>query len=358
MKKIFAIMVAIGVMGSLTACGSSTTAPAAGESTESKTTGAETSEAKKEETTEVSTGEKKTIAGIVFQEDQFFKLMSAGYEAAAKDLGYEIQLSNITNDQTKETEIVNTYTAQGVAGIAISPLSATISPEALKAANEAGVKICVANTVVDYYPYAVAAYTSDNYSFCHQTGEIAAEFIKENYEADKTVKVGILQFKTQIPETSAERVNGFKAALDEAGVKYEVVTDQDAWLQDVAVAKVGDMLAANPDIDILFAANDGGTIGSVMAVENAGLAGKVFVFGTDASEQMVDLLKADTNILQAVTGQDPYAIGYKTVESLAASLEGKPVEHAGETVIIDGIPLKRGETEALDAFLADLQSKM
>lgn len=27
------------------------------------------------------------------------------------------------------------------------------------------------------------------------------------------------------------------------------------------------MLAANPDIDIMFAANDGGTIGAVMAVE-------------------------------------------------------------------------------------------
>ena len=40
------------------------------------------------------------------QEDQFFKLMSAGYEAAAKDLGYEIQLSNVTNDQMKETELV------------------------------------------------------------------------------------------------------------------------------------------------------------------------------------------------------------------------------------------------------------
>ena len=38
-----------------------------------------------------------------------------------------------------------------------------------------------------------------------------------------------------------------------------------------------------------------------------------FVFGTDASEQIVDLLKADNDILQAVTGQDPFQIGYKTV---------------------------------------------
>ena len=94
-----------------------------------------------EEQTDTS-GAGKSIAGIVFQEDQFFKLMSAGYEAAAKDLGYEIQLSNVTNDQMKETELVNTYTAQGVAGIAISPLSATISPEALKVSSDKGSNLC------------------------------------------------------------------------------------------------------------------------------------------------------------------------------------------------------------------------
>lgn len=303
--------------------------------------------------------DKKTIAGIVFQEDMFFKLMSSGYKQAAEDLGYEILLSNITNDQTKETENVQTYTSQGVAGIAISPLSATISPSALKEAAEAGVKVAVANTDIAPYPFAELSYTSDNFEFCKQTGEKAVEFIKANYPADKVVKIGVVQFKTQIPEISAERVNGFFAALDEAGVKYEIVANQDAWLQDVAISKAGDILAANKDLDIIFAANDGGTIGSVMAVENAGRAGEVFVFGTDASEQIVELLQNDNNILQAVTGQDPYTIGYNTVKDLVASIEGKDLEgKAKETNIIPGIPLVRGEEETLNKFLEDLKSKM
>ena len=209
----------------------------------------------------------------------------------------------------------------------------------------------------DSYPFSIAAYTSDNYAFCKQTGEIAVDFIKEKY-GDEKIELGILQFKTQIPETSAERVNGFLAALDEGGVNYEIVSNQDAWLQDTAIAKAGDMLAANPDIDIMFAANDGGTIGAVMAVENAGQAGKTFVFGTDASEQIVDLLKADNDILQAVTGQDPFQIGYKTVETLVQSIEGKDVADQGKTVIVEGIPLRRGDTKQLDDFMSDLKSKM
>lgn len=303
--------------------------------------------------------DKKTIGGIVFQEDMFFKLMSSGYKQAAEDLGYEILLSNITNDQTKETENIKTYTSQKVKGIAISPLSASISPVALQEAADEGVKIAVANTSIDPYTFSEIAYTSDNFEFCKQTGEKAVEFIKENYPEDKTVKIGVMQFKTQIPEISADRVNGFFAALDEAEVKYEIVADQDAWLQDMAVSKAGDMLVANKDIDIIFAANDGGTIGTVMAVENAGKAGEVFVFGTDASEQMVDLLKNKNNILQAVTGQDPYTIGYNTVKDLIASIEGKELEGTKkETNIIPGIPLVRGDDEAINKFMEDLKSKM
>ncbi len=307
---------------------------------------------------ETKISQSKVIAGIVFQEDQFFKTLSSGYAAAAADLGYEIQLSNTTNSQSKETDFINTYTAQKIAGVAISPMNTTVSPAILGDANAAGLKIAICNSAIDAFPYAAAAYSADNYEFCRQTGDMAVAYIKENYSNNKVLKLGLLQFKTQIPEISAQRVNGFLSALDDAKIKYEIVADQDAWLQDMAVAKVGDILSANPEIDIIFAANDGGTVGSVMAVQNAGLQGKTVVFGTDASEQIVGLLKDKTNILQAVTGQDPFAIGYKTVEALVNLIEGKDFEGKGKTNIIPGIPLKRGDTATLNSFLEDMKSNM
>ena len=95
-----------------------------------------------------------------------------------------------------------------------------------------------------------------------------------------------------------------------------------------------------------------------MAVENAGLQGKVYVYGSDASEQIIDLLKADNDILQAVTGQDAFEIGYQTVNNLIDTLEGEMIEGEGKTNIIEGIPLQRGDTEGLDTFLEDLKTKM
>lgn len=351
MKKLLALILALTMSLTLAACSS-------GDANESKAPANESKAPATESKAPDNEGGKKLIAGMVFQEDQFFKLLSAGYEAAAKDLGYDIQLTNTNNDQSKETEALNTYAAQGVVGVAISPLNTQVSPAAVEDAHNAGMEIAICNAARDAFPYAVASFSADNFAFCKQTGEAAVKFIQEHYEADRVLKIGVVQFKTQVPEQSADRVNGFFSALDEAGIKYEIVSDQDAWLQDMAVETAGDMISANPDLDLIYAANDGGTVGSVMAVENAGKAGQIYVFGTDGSEQIVSLLKADTNILQAVTAQDAFQIGYSTVEALINKLEGKTVEGEGKTNIIPGIPLVRGETETLDKYLTDLQGMM
>lgn len=351
MKKLLALFLALTMSLALVACSSGTPSESKAPANESKAPATESKAPDNE-------GGKKLIAGMVFQEDQFFKLLSAGYEAAAKDLGYDIQLTNTNNDQSKETEALSTYAAQGVVGVAISPLNTQVSPAAVEDAHNGGMEIAICNAAIDAFPYAVASFSADNVSFCKQTGEAAVKFIQENYEADRVLKIGVVQFKTQVPEQSADRVKGFFSALDEAGIKYEIVSDQDAWLQDMAVETAGDMISANPDLDIIYAANDGGTVGSVMAVENAGKAGQIYVFGTDGSEQIVSLLKADTNILQAVTAQDAFQIGYSTVEALINKLEGKTVEGEGKTNIIPGIPLVRGETETLDKYLTDLQGMM
>ena len=64
-----------------------------------------------------------------------------------------------------------------------------------------------------------------------------------------------------------------------------------------------------------------------------------------------DRLKDGNNILQAVTAQDPYQIGYNTVTALVSRIEGKAFEGEGKDNIIAGIPLNRNDVAGLDAFL-------
>ncbi|MEK6755611.1 MAG: substrate-binding domain-containing protein, partial [Bacteroidota bacterium] len=71
--------------------------------------------------------QKKRIAGIVFQEDQFFRLVLFGMRDAAKKHGVELLEANSANKPDKEVQLINTYIANNVDAIVISPLSAKAS---------------------------------------------------------------------------------------------------------------------------------------------------------------------------------------------------------------------------------------
>ena len=278
------------------------------------------------------------------------KLMQVGYEAAAEEYGVTLMTANTNNDQSKESELINTYVAQGIDGIAISPLNETTSIQALKTANESGLEIAVANTQLADSPFVCGGYTSDQYNLGELTGQKAREFIEN--ELGGSARIALVRYDSLLPDQSSARQQGFLDQLE--GLDIEIVAEQDAWLQDDAVQVVGDILTANEasgGVDIVWAANDGGTIGSVMAVRNAGKAGETFVFGTDAAEQQVEMLRADDNVLQCVTGQDPYTIGYNTMEVLIQTIMGeRSSDEYGQEVIVEGICLSREDTAGIDEF--------
>ena len=295
------------------------------------------------------------VAGVVYLEDQFMKLLSSGYKAAAEEAGVECVLGNVNNDQAKETNLINTYVSQGINGIAIAPLNEESSIAALKNAAKQGMKITLTDSTLSNADFIIAGYTSDQKQLGASTGKLAAKFIEE--QLGGKAKIAIVQFKSLLPEKSSSRVQGF---LDEVqklpGV--EVVADQDAWVQDKAVSVASDILTAHPDVDIIFAANDGGTVGSTMAVKNAGRSGKTFVFGIDASEQIAAMLKDADNILQAVTGQDAYGMGYESMKTLIKKLKGEEVDaKEGEIKTVDGIALDRNDVAGIDTFLKNLKER-
>jgi simple sugar transport system substrate-binding protein/ribose transport system substrate-binding protein len=303
-----------------------------------------------------SKNEEVVVAGVVYLEDQFMKLLSLGYQDAAKDAGVKCLLGNTGNDQAKEVELINTYLAQKVNGIAIAPLNQATSVPVLKKAADS-VKIATTDSELTDTSFIVGGYTSDNKNLGRTTGEAAAQFIKEKFGGN--AKIAIIQFKSLLPLKSADRVNGFLEAVREVNPNVQIVADQDAWMQDTAVQTAGDILTAHSDVDIIYAANDGGTIGSVMAVKNAGLAGKCFVFGIDIGDQQLAMLRDGDNILQAVTGQDPYQMGYNAMKALIDSIQDKDITATkGKNIIVPGILVNRGDPAGIQSFEENLRDKI
>ena len=286
---------------------------------------------------------KPKIAGIVFQEDQFFRLIQFGMQDAADRAGVELLLANSANKPDKEIQLVNTYIARGVDAIVISPLSAKASATALERARSKGIAVVTYNTTVEG-DIPVSYVESDQADLGRQTGLVARRYIEEKLGGK--AKIATLAFKSQLAEQSDARRNGFVDVVGQLpGVEF--VAEQDAWLPEMAIKKAGDILTANPDIDIIWSANEGGTVGSVMAIKNAGKQGEVVVFGTDASEQLVEFALSDDGILQAITTQTPFELGVKSVELAVAALRGQQVE---AKVVMDGVLIAREDPEGVRAF--------
>jgi simple sugar transport system substrate-binding protein/ribose transport system substrate-binding protein len=292
---------------------------------------------------------KPRIAGLVFQADQFFRLVRIGMREAAGKAGVELLEADTDNKPDKEFSLVSTYAAQQVDAIVISPLSREGSVAALKAAHDRNIKVVCYNTTVS--ADIPAAYVeSSQGDLGGQTGRAAKAYIESKLGG--RARIAILAFKTFLPEQSDGRVNGFKKEVG-ALPGAAIVSEQDAWLPEDALKRAGNILTAHPDVDLIWAANEGGTVGAVMAVQTAGRAGKVRVFGTDVSEQLLGFLLSPDDILQAVTAQRPVDLGRTAVESAVKAMKGEPVE---KRVSLPGIHLSRSDPAAVQAYEKQLKA--
>jgi ABC-type sugar transport system substrate-binding protein len=299
---------------------------------------------------QASTQDDVTIAAVVFQQDQFFRTIQLGMNAAADAAGVTLLEGNSNSQPEQELSLIDTYIARGVDAIVISPVSAVASIPALLRARDRGIHIVTYNSNVAEASIPVSYLNSAQRDLGNSTGTLAADFIASALggEAD----VATLGFRALLPEISADRVDGF---LEVAGADntLNVVSQQDAWLAEDAIRVAGDVITANPDLDIIYAANEGGTVGAVQAVRNAGKEGEIYVFGIDGTEQLVSFLLDDDNVLQAVTAQQPYVMGQMAVEAAVAAINGEPTE---EAVIVPVLGLSRTNKPAVEEFQAYLQS--
>src|SRR5262249_34915131 len=85
------------------------------------------------------------VGASLMQQDQFFRLNEAGMKAAAKKLGADLRVQNAGGALDKEITLTETFMAQKMGAILVSPLSAQASRPALKRAADAGIRIVTYN---------------------------------------------------------------------------------------------------------------------------------------------------------------------------------------------------------------------
>jgi ribose transport system substrate-binding protein len=148
-------------------------------------------------------------------------------------------------------------------------------------------------------------------------GKAAGDWVRENLPEGGDV--GIIVCVAGHPVTNA-RVDGFKEGL---GDGFKVVTTLDAECDRAKARKVAeDILAAHPDVDVIFSTSDTQTMGALPAIKAAGVDPLVVSF--DAQAEAVEAIKAGT--LDATAGWSAKALGAGAFNAAYAAAKGEQVE--------------------------------
>ena len=186
----------------------------------------------------------------------------------------------------------------------------------IQAAQNEGIKVVIWNTMIE--SEIMDNYIgTDNYELGAQSGRFVVDYVNEHL--DGKAKLVIMSLPHH--EVGVIRTNGFKEAIA-ANPDIEIVAEQDGENPDAATDAVETILQANPDVDIIWAANEGGITGALNATEGRT---DIVLIGTDMSLFVANKLLEEDNGLLAISTQDPYNIGYVSMETAMAMIKGEEV---------------------------------
>ena len=292
-------------------------------------------------------GEAPSIGAVLLQEDQFFRMVERGMRETAAQAGLAATVETSRNSPNEEERLVRSFIVRRMKAIVISPTSREGSVRPLREAHDRGIQIIAYDTPLAA-DFPACYVESDQYALGSSTGKLCRRYIEERLGGK--ARIAVLAYTALNADSSGRRVKGFRDEVSKLpGVEF--VAQQDAWLPPQADTAASAILRKHTDLDIIWAANEGGTAGAVTAVISAGRVGKVVVFGTDISRQLADFLLADDNVLQAVTAQQAHQIGVLAMQAAIDILAEKPVE---KIIRLPGLLYARAEPEKVRAYKDEL----
>lgn len=289
-----------------------------------------------------------TVGLIMLQGDTYFQGIQAGLEEAIAADGGSVIPGISNGDPAQEFQLAQSMIQAQVDAVLMQPAADEASLPAMEAVREAGIPlICYGNCLgVTADPANVdGSIMSDNTALGTGTGAAAVAYIQANLADKATIDLAILN--CDFASACTLRKAGFLAELEAAGINVNVVTDQEAYLIDAATPVAQNILAANPDIDMMWASNEGGTAGAVIGTAGSGLP----VFGTDISVQIAEFILDGAGSLQATTGQDPFGTIKGAYEMAKTVISGGTLSEFN--VEVPGIVYDRANPASTEAFLAD-----
>lgn len=247
---------------------------------------------------------------------EFWKAMHEGALEEAQRQGLAIRWKgpDPEGDRQAQIHLLQNFVQSGVAAIVLAPVDEQALQRPVQDAVRAGVPVVVVDSGLAGDAHS-AFIATDN----REGGAMAARRLRDLMGGKG--KVLMLRF-AQGSASTTQREEGFLASI---GDGIEVVSSsQYAGDEQKARAAAAALLLSYPDIDGVFCPNESTTHGFLVALQQAGMAGKVRFVGFDSSEPLCKGL--EQGHIDGLVLQDPRAMGRQGVAAAAAALRGAPVE--------------------------------
>ncbi|MBN2551691.1 MAG: LacI family DNA-binding transcriptional regulator [Spirochaetales bacterium] len=211
------------------------------------------------------------------------------------------------HDPQREAAILQQVLDSGVQGIGLAPADTTMLTELIDRAVENNTAIVTLNTdAADSRRLCFVG--QDSKSAGRLAGELMGKFLMGRGRI-----LVIVAFQNVMAHRN--RLDSFRAVLRERFpevVIEEILENHDS--EEEAYRLVKTFLERKKTLDGVYLTTGNGPAGTVRALQEAGLEGKVRVVCFDFFREIVDLLKRGW--VHAAIGQDPYRQGYQTMKVL------------------------------------------
>ena len=342
MKKIIALVLALMIIMSMTACGAkpAETTPAAPAATEAA---AAATEAAAEPAGDVKTY--KVGVAIYQYNDNFMTLYRQEIENYFKTLEtdtvkYEVTMVDGKNDMGEQTNQIDTFITQKMDVIICNLVQTSSAEVIIDKVVAAGIPLVLINREPlgdngdESYPGII-----DNPTVCYvgadarQSGTYQGEIVlslpnKGDINGDGVVSYVMVVGDPENPDAQYRTEYSIKALTD-AGVQVkELVKNVGNWDQTKGQEIVAAALTQYGDqIEVVFCNNDGMALGAAAAIEAAGrkVGEDIYLLGVDALDECQEMVQKGT--MTGTVLNDHIGQSHKAVDVAIQALNGEPIDN-------------------------------
>lgn len=244
----------------------------------------------------------------------YWKQVRLGAEKAAKERGVIIDFQGPESASVEEgIRLIKMAYAAKVSGIIAYVQDETRYNDVINMVVEGGIPLVTVDSDAENSK-RIAYVGTDNV----EAGRVGArEVIRQvGTEGKVAIIMGGKGVKNQI-----ERVEGFKRYIDEnSNIAIVAIESSDSYLLEAELA-ARKILNQHPDVKALFCTSALDGLGAAKAVKSLGLVGKLKIICFDDLPETLENI--EEGVITSTVVQQPYVMGYKSVNIIMNNIEGK-----------------------------------